>query len=244
MENVTILRKPGDVAKNAASIIAAQVNRKKNSVLGLATGDTMIPLYKELVRLYKAGKVDFSKVKTFNLDEYAGLDADHSQSYAYYMNKNFFSKVNMKKQNINLLEGKPKDYKKMCRDYDRKISNLGIDLQVLGIGMNGHIGFNEPGSDFDSVTRKIKLSQKTLAINSKNFKSERIPGFAFTMGVGPIMSARKILLLATGKHKADAIRSAVEGRVNKQVPASVLQTHDSVSVLIDRAAAFKLRVEL
>jgi len=223
----------------AAAIVAGQINVKPNAVLGLATGSTPEGMYSELVRLYRAGAVDFSEVKTFNLDEYAGLDPGHPQSYHYYMHHHLFNHVNIPAGNIHLPCGNAADITAGCREYDQKIAAAGgIDLQVLGIGVNGHIGFNEPGESLSVGTHLIDLSQETIEANSRFFASaEEVPRQAVTMGMGSIMKARRILLLASGKNKARAIQETVCGRVTPRVPASFLQLHRRAILIIDREAA-------
>ena len=212
-----ILKNKEDIAKKASKIIINEIKRKPALVLGLATGKTMIPLYKELVKEYKRRKVDFSKVKTFNLDEYA----DKKQVYHKYMNKNLFSKVNIKKENIYF----PLANGAKGAEYDTEIKKArGIDLQILGIGKNTHIGFNEPNSSFKSKTRKIKINNKE----------------AYTAGISTIMKSKKIILLAFGKEKSEAIKKTLKNKVSEQVPASVLRKHKNVLVIVDEKAGKKV----
>ncbi len=223
-----------EAVERAALEVVKRIKRKKRSVIGFATGKTMIPLYRELVRLYRAGKVDFSKVVSFNLDEYVGLSSNDKRSFRNYMNRNFFSKVNIKEKNINFLDGGRRNWRSVCRDYEKRIkSSGGIDLQILGIGRNGHIGFNEPGSGEKSRTRKVKLSAMTRTINGVKFRE------ALTMGIGTIMDARGIVLLAFGKEKEEIMKKVLEGRVGRELPASFLRRHKDAIFFIDREAAQK-----
>ena len=201
--NIHIVEDYRQLSLMAATLVAGQVNLKPNTVLGLATGSTSEGMYSELVRLFRAGAVDFSEVVTFNLDEYFGLDASHPQSYHYYMHHHLFNHVNIPAGNIHLPCGNAADITAFCREYDQKIAAAGgIDLQVLGIGVNGHIGFNEPGESLRAGTHLIDLSRETIEANSRFFASaEEVPRQAITMGMGSIMKARRILLLASGKTK-------------------------------------------
>jgi glucosamine-6-phosphate deaminase len=232
-----------EMSRKAASIVAEELRKKKNLVLGLATGGTPLGLYSELIRMHKEEKLDFSQVKTFNLDEYLGLDPDNEQSYHYFMFHNFFNYVNIDKKNVHIPDGKAKDPKAFCIEYERLIKEAGgIDLQILGIGSNGHIAFNEPGSPIDSRTRVVDLSEQTIKDNTRFFKNEsEVPRKAISMGIGTIMEAKKIILLASGKNKADAIAKTVEGKPTEEVPASLLQKHPDVTIIIDKEAASKLK---
>lgn len=227
------------MSKKAALIVASQIILKKDSVLGLATGSTPKGMYKELIKMYQDDKLDFSNVKTFNLDEYIGLSKNHPQSYNYYMNKNFFNFINIQEKNIHLLDGKNDDIKKECSEYDMKIERSGgIDLQVLGIGANGHIGFNEPRKRLFIKTHQINLSQKTISDNSRFFNSQdEVPSKAITVGISTILKSKRILLLASGENKAEAIKETISGYVSTQVPSSLLQTHPEVIIIIDKAAS-------
>jgi glucosamine-6-phosphate deaminase len=223
----------------AADIVSRQIRNKPDSVLGLATGSTPLGLYALLADKYKKGELDFSRVKTFNLDEYRGLPKDHPQSYYHYMYENLFSKINIKDENVNLLNGEGLDPYKVCADYEEKIKAAGgIDLQVLGIGHNGHIGFNEPGTPFDSVTDLIDLSERTIEANSRFFESsDQVPRQALSMGIKTIMQARSIMLLISGSGKARIAAKALKGPITQNVPASVLQLHPFVTVILDKEAA-------
>jgi len=242
---VIIVKDKEAMGKKAAALIAADMATKSPYVLGLATGSTPLPLYAELVRLYKAGKLDFSKVITFNLDEYVGLKPTHSQSYRYFMNKNLFNKININKANTFVPDGMAKDIEAHCEEYEDLIDKAGgIDFQVLGIGRNGHIGFNEPGSSLASRTRLVKLSKETIQDNSRFFRRlSDVPTKAITMGIGTILESRKIMLLATGENKADAVAKAIEGPVTASVPASALQLHPDVTFILTKDAAKNLKLD-
>lgn len=222
-----------EMSRCAANIIAAQITLKPDSVLGLATGSTPIGTYKLLVKGYQQGNLDFSKVKSVNLDEYCGLDGSHDQSYRYFMNTNLFNHVNIDMANTNVPNGIATDLEQECKRYDRLLEELGgVDLQLLGIGHNGHIGFNEPNEFFDKTTHVVDLKQSTIDANSRFFeKIEDVPRRAITMGIKSIMSARKILLVA-GADKKDIIERALFGPITPQVPASVLQFHNDLIVVV------------
>ncbi len=232
-----------EMSKKAADIIAAQMITKPNSVLGLATGSTPIGTYQELIRRNKEGVIDFSEIRTANLDEYKGLTADNDQSYAYFMRDNLFNHVNIDLSNTNIPNGTEEDAEKECSRYDAVIDALGgVDLQLLGIGNNGHIGFNEPADAFASGTHCIKLTEDTISVNSRFFeKIEDVPQYAYTMGVRNIMQAKAILLIASGEAKADAMYKTICGPITPQVPASVLQLHPNVFIVADEAAMSKVK---
>lgn len=217
----------------AADIIAAQIIMKPHCVLGLATGSTPVGTYKRLAEKVKAGEIDFSSVTSVNLDEYAGLDGTHDQSYRYFMNKNLFDNVNIDKANTYVPCGTAADLKKEGHDYDALINKLGgIDLQLLGIGVDGHIGFNEPDSVFTAATHPVTLDPSTIEANARFFASkDDVPKKAITMGMMSIMQAKKILLIANGKNKLDILKAAMEGPVDPMVPASILQLHPDVTVI-------------
>ncbi|MCD6170621.1 MAG: glucosamine-6-phosphate deaminase [Candidatus Latescibacteria bacterium] len=231
------------MSKKAAEIVAKTVMEKPDCVLGLATGSTPIGLYKELIRMHKQQGLDFSKVRTFNLDEYYGLPPEHPQSYYYFMYENLFKHINIPLQNVNVPSGLVKDVKAYCLHYEEMIKQAGgIDIQVLGIGGDGHIGFNEPGSSLASRTRLKTLTEQTVKDNSRFFERiEDVPRFAITMGVGTIMEARKCLLLANGTKKANVVAQAIEGPVTAQVTASVLQLHPDCVAIVDQEAAAELK---
>lgn len=231
-----------EMSKKAADIVAAQVILKPDSILGLATGSTPVGMYRELVKRYQAGDIDFSNVVTFNLDEYCGLDAENPQSYHYFMMENLFNHINIPKQNIHIPSGSAADIQAECEQYEQKIKEAGgIDLQVLGIGRNGHIGFNEPAAYFEAKTHLVELDEDTIQANARFFNSmEEVPRRAISMGIRTIMQARKILLLANGEAKAEAIYKTVQGPIMPQVPASILQLHPDVVMILDQEAASKL----
>lgn len=228
------------VAQAAAALFAAQLLRKPDSVLGLATGSTPVETYRELARLHREGVLDFSKARSFNLDEYVGLPASHPESYISFMKRNLFDSVNFRESR--LPNGLAKNLKRECAAYDRAIQEAGgVDLQLLGIGNNGHIGFNEPADQFTYGTNLTTLTDSTIKANRRFFDSEdQVPRQALSMGIGTIMAARCILLLALGEAKAGVVAQMVKGDVTPRVPASILRTHPEVTVLLDRAAAARL----
>lgn len=226
----------------AAGIYKRQMMKKPNSLLGLATGSTPIPLYKELIRLSRNKEINFKKIRSVNLDEYIGLQDTHTQSYRYFMQENLFNHIPIEHKNTALPDGMAKDIAYECRRYDELIVEWGgIDLQLLGIGHNGHIGFNEPGTEFVVKTHVVEIAEKTRHANSRFFDNdpEKVPSKAITMGIGNIMSAKKILLLVSGEDKADVLYKSLNGAVSPAVPASVLQLHNDVTVIADRAASIK-----
>lgn len=228
-----------EMAQKVAELFARKIMEKRKIVLGLATGTTLIPFYKTLVNLYIKKKVDFSHVFTFNLDEYFGLSSLHSGSLRTFMEKHFFGKINLKKENIFFLKGDVKNWEKECQAYEEKIQACGgIDLQILGIGKNAHIAFNEPGSSFSSRTRLVQLSPTTRKANVKFFKNfEEVPEKALTMGIQTIMEAKEIFLLAAGRHKSEAIKRSLEGKISPSTPASILQKHRRVTFFLDKEGA-------
>lgn len=236
---ILIVKDYNEMSRKAANIVASQIILKPDSVIGLATGDTPKGMYKELVKLYEDDDIDFAQVKTFNLDEYYGLDKENPESYHYYMMENLFKHVNIKEENINVPNGMAESIEKECEGYERRIEEAGgIDLQVLGIGRNGHIGFNEPDLKFEAKTHLVKLDEDTIKANSRFFDSiEEVPKLAISMGIKTIMHARKIILLASGKEKAEAIYRTVNGKITPEVPASVLQLHPDVTLIVDKEAA-------
>ncbi|MEO8495347.1 MAG: glucosamine-6-phosphate deaminase [Planctomycetota bacterium] len=227
-----------EVSRRGAHFIAALVRRKPDCVLGLATGGTPLAAYAELIRLHREEGLDFSRVTTFNLDEYVGLAATHSQSYRHFMQSNFFDHVNLVLAKTHVPDGRALDFQTHCRQYEQRIQDAGgIDLQLLGIGTDGHIAFNEPGSSLGSRTRLKTLTSETIRDNARFFGGEaQVPKLAITMGVGTILESRQCLLLAMGQGKASAIRSTVEGPVTAQVTASALQLHRDVIVIVDQDA--------
>ena len=231
-----------DMSRKAANIVSAQVIMKPNCVLGLATGSTPIGLYKQLVEWYNKGDLDFSEVMTVNLDEYKGLSRDNDQSYYYFMHQNLFDHVNIPAENTHLPNGMEPDSQKECQEYTNLIQSLGgVDLQLLGIGHNGHIGFNEPGEAFDKQVHCVNLTQSTIEANKRFFASEAdVPRQAYSLGIKNIMQARKILVVASGEDKAEIVRDAFFGPITPKVPASVLQLHNDVTLVADEAALSKL----
>ncbi len=234
-----------EMNKEAARLVADRIRRKPNLVLGLATGSTPVGLYKELIRMHKYEGLDFSKVVTFNLDEYIGLPSTHDQSYRYFMDTNLFNHINIQKSNIHLPDGMAKDIDAFCDWYEEQIKKYGgLDLQVLGIGANGHIAFNEPGSSLGSRTRIKTLTEQTIKDNARFFeKLDDVPKFAITMGVGTIMDAKELILLANKANKADAVKASVEGPITAMCPASIIQMHRKAFVIVDKDAASKLSQE-
>ena len=215
-----------------ANIIFAQLIAKEDSVLGLATGSSPVGIYKELIELNKKGDIDFCKVKSINLDEYTGLDGTNDQSYRYFMNTNLFDSVNIDKANTFVPNGCAKDIKAECEAYDQRIKDMGIDIQLLGIGLDGHIGFNEPDSIFIKETHEVTLDESTIKANARFFESEDdVPKTAVTMGMGGIMSAKKILLIANGPAKKEILEKSFFGPITPEVPASILQLHPDVTVI-------------
>lgn len=239
---VIILDTPASVAARGAQIFKKQLQRKPDSVLGLATGSTPLALYKELIGLNQAGEISFARVATFNLDEYLGLDSEHPQSYRYFMNKQLFDHIDIDKDKTRVPPGNAKDPIAACAHYEAEIRRAGgIDLQLLGIGRNGHIGFNEPSSSLASRTRIKTLSLDTIRDNARFFgPGDYQPHLSITMGIGTILESRKVLLLATGAHKAEAVAAAVEGPLTAACPASALQMHPDATIIVDQAAAGKL----
>jgi len=232
-----------DMSALAARMIAQQILHKPSSVLGLATGSTPVGTYKELIRLHKNQGLDFSKVTTFNLDEYVGLPPTHNQSYRYFMDQNLFNHVNVPSASIHVPYGHAESVLDFCEWYEAEIQRFGgIDLQILGIGGDGHIAFNEPGSSLGSRTRLKTLTEETIEDNKRFFgPGEEVPRFAITMGVGTILEAKKIVMIANGKQKAEIIAEAIEGPVSSQVSASALQLHRHVVVILDQEAGSKLK---
>ena len=227
-----------DMSRKAADIIAAKVILNPNCVLGLATGSTPIGTYARLVKKHKKGDLDFSGVTSVNLDEYKGLTKENDQSYYYFMNDNLFSKVNIDKSRTFLPDGTETDSDKACRDYNQIIADVGgVDLQLLGLGHNGHIGFNEPAAVFEAETHCVDLTESTIQANKRFFASiDDVPRQAYTMGIKTIMMARKILVVVSGADKAAIVKKAFFGAITPEVPASVLQLHPDVTIVADEAA--------
>lgn len=233
-----------EMSRAAAKVVATTLNSKPNAVLGLATGSTPLGVYKELVRMHKDEGLDFSQVTTFNLDEYVGLTKDHPQSYHYFMHENLFKHINIPAQNVYIPSGTTDNYVAFCAWYERRIKECGgIDLQLLGIGSDGHIAFNEPSSSLGSRTRIKTLARQTIQDNARFFdRIEDVPIYAITMGVGTILEARSIVFLANGEYKADAVAEAIEGPVTSMITASALQLHPDAAAFLDRPAASRLKM--
>jgi glucosamine-6-phosphate deaminase len=239
--NIVVVNNFDSMSEEVAKMVSAQIRSKPGSVLGLATGSSPMGVYKLLEEYYRRG-VDFSQVTTFNLDEYVGLSAEHPQSYRHYMEEHLFSKVNIGRDNSHVPNGMAADLEEECRRYEELIRRSGgIDLQLLGIGSNAHIGFNEPGTAFGSTTQVVDLAESTISDNARFFASlDEVPTQAISMGIKSIMHAKSIVLMANGGSKADAIFAAVRGPVTPEVPASVLQLHPSVTFVVDQAAGSRL----
>lgn len=233
-----------ELAEHGALIIQELIQAKPNAVLGLATGSTPVGMYQALIARYQANKIDFSKVRTVNLDEYLGLEPSHPQSYRYFMNENLFNHINIDKQQTHVPDGLAPDGEKACEQYDELIESLGYpDIQVLGVGANGHIGFNEPASTLTAPTHLEVLKTSTIEANARFFNSiDEVPTSAITMGLGAIFQAKRILLLATGEAKAEAIASLMSPKLDPNCPVSMLKLHHDVVVLVDRKAAKLLAV--
>ncbi len=232
-----------EMSRKAANIIFAQIVSKPDAVLGLATGSTPIGTYQNLVKWYQSGDLDFSQIRSVNLDEYKGLAADNDQSYAYFMRTNLFSHVNINPANTNIPNGLETDIEMECSRYNNVIHALGgIDLQLLGLGGNGHIGFNEPDDFFEKGTHCVKLTEDTIKANARFFSSmDEVPQYAYSMGIQNIMEARKILLIASGASKAEALYKSLCGPITPAVPASILQLHPHVSIVADEEALSLIR---
>ena len=239
---VTVLENYDAMSREAARFVADRIRKKPSLVLGLATGSSPIGMYKELIRMHRDEGLDFSKVTTFNLDEYVGLPPSHDQSYHYFMHENLFKHINLDPRHIHVPQGMAKNIDVFCDWYEERMSQCGgIDLQVLGIGANGHIAFNEPGSSLGSRTRIKTLTGTTRMDNARFFKTkEEVPRYAITMGVGTIMDAKQLLLVANGAGKADAVLAAVEGPITAMCPASIIQMHRLAFVFLDKPASAKL----
>ncbi len=226
-----------DMSKKAAALLAAVVTAKPDCVLGLATGSTPVGLYRELIRGYEEGRLDFSRVRTVNLDEYCGLTADSDQSYVYFMRENLFDHINIDPANTHIPNGANPDAAAECARYDALLDAMPADIQLLGIGNNGHIGFNEPADSFAVGTHQVMLTKSTIDANARFFaKPEDVPRSAYTMGIAGIMRAKKILLVANGVNKAEIIEKVATGPVCPQVPASVLRLHPDVTIVADSSA--------
>lgn len=243
---IVICKTKEEASKLAADMITAAVKKNPKIVLGLATGSTPVPMYTEMAKAVKAKKVSYKDVKTWNLDEYVGLPGTHDQSYRYFMNKNLFEKIDIKISNTHVLNGMAKDPVKECEKYEAQIKKAGgIDIQVLGIGSDGHIAFNEPGTSLKSRTGVVYLTPSTIKDNARLFfkgKEDEVPTRALSMGVGTICEAKKIILLAFGKNKADAVKGMVEGGISQFCTASALQEHNDAWIFCDEESASKLKL--
>lgn len=228
-----------EMSTEAAKIVAGQIYLKPDSVLGLATGSTPLSMYKKLIAVHEMIGLDFSQVTTFNLDEYIGMAPDNPQSYHYFMHHNFFDFINIKPENIYIPDGMAKDIVAEGKRYDALIeAKGGIDLQILGIGQNAHIGFNEPDIKFEATTHKVRLDEETIQANSRFFQTEEeVPRYAISMGIKTIMLAKKVVLLANGRNKAEAIYNTVCGSISPSAPASILQLHRDATVIVDKEGA-------
>ncbi|WP_040209965.1 glucosamine-6-phosphate deaminase [Clostridium polynesiense] len=236
---ITVVKDYDEMSREAAEFMAQTIKEKNNAVLGLATGSTPEGLYSELIKKYKNGELDFSNITTINLDEYVGLKGDHPQSYRYFMNDKLFNHININKANTYVPNGLAENIEEECRNYDKRIEKLGgIDIQLLGIGNNGHIAFNEPEEELSASTHLTGLTQSTIEANSRFFDSmEEVPKTALTMGIGTILRSKKILLVASGESKAEVVAKMVSGKITTKVPATMLQLHSDVTLIIDEAAA-------
>ncbi len=237
--NVLVFDTEEQIGIAAGYYMCGQVLQKPDSVLGLATGSTPLKPYSHMIKLYNEGAVDFSQVTTFNLDEYCRLDVKDVNSYHSFMHTNLFDHINIPEENINFLDGNAQDLEEECKQYEMKIKKAGgIDIQLLGIGSNGHIAFNEPSDAFQRWSHVVALKESTIKDNSRFFKSiDEVPTHAVTMGIGSIMQAKRILIIAIGENKAKAIKQLIDGNVTPQCPASVLQFHKDVTLMLDKGAA-------
>lgn len=238
---VIIVENYEELSQKAFEVMKEVVDSNEKPVLGLATGSSPIGLYKCMIEDHKKNGTDYSKVVTFNLDEYVGLEKNHSQTYYTFMHENLFEGIEIPEENVHLPLGNG-DLEQNCKDYEKAMEDYVVDIQLLGIGSNGHIGFNEPGTSFDSLTHVVELKESTRKDNARFFDplGEEVPTHACTMGIATIMKSKKILVVANGENKADAVYNMVRGEVNEECPASILQKHDDVVVIVDRAAGSRL----
>lgn len=232
-----------EMSKVAANEMAESIKSNPEIVLGLATGGTPVGMYKELIRMYNEGELDFSKVTSINLDEYVGLPGDHDQSYRYFMNTNLFNHINIDKNKTFVPNGLAKDFEEECKSYDARIQDMGgIDLQLLGLGANGHIGFNEPGEALSVGTHLTDLKESTIEANARFFDSiDDVPRKAITMGLGGIMKAKNIMVIASGEGKAEVVKAMMSGKITTEIPATMLQMHRDVVLIVDEDAAKLLK---
>lgn len=235
---IYITKDYNEMSRKAANIISAQIILKPDCVLGLATGSTPAGIYAQLVEWFEKGDLDFSEVITVNLDEYKGLGAESEQSYVSYMRKNLFDRVNLRSENVHLPDGRISDSEEACRTYNKLLDEIGPqDLQLLGLGRNGHIGFNEPGNFFEKDVHCVELSQSTVEANMRFFEAGKsVPAYAYTMGIRSILRAKKILVVASGENKAEAVKKVFFGQVTPEVPGSILQLHNDVTLVADEGA--------
>lgn len=239
--DIRILDSADEIAAEAGKIFADLLKNKPDAVLGLATGASPVKTYQYIVSQYNNGQISFKDVKTYNLDEYCDLPIEDKNSYYSFMHDNLFNYVDIAEENVHIPNGNAENTDEECRAYDKMIADIGgVDIQLLGIGTNGHIGFNEPADEFTEGTYKVKLTDSTIKSNSIYFDENPMPRYALTMGVGTIMTAKKIVLIATGRSKADAVSKMINGPVSPSCPASVLQQHKDVVVFLDKEAAEKL----
>lgn len=238
--NIIICENYEEVSARAASMVADVIKKDSACKLGLATGSTPIGMYSILSEMYKNGEIDFSSVSSYNLDEYYPIKKDNDQSYDYFMRENLFSKINIKEENIHIPNGEAKDANKECEDYECTVEKSGgIDIQILGLGVNGHIGFNEPANELISKTHVTDLTVSTIKANSRFFESEdEVPKKAITMGVGTIMKAKSIVLMVSGKNKHEALSAILNGNISTNVPATLLNLHPNVTVICDKEAYY------
>ena len=235
---IKVFENAEEIAVAAAELYKELLTEKPDAVLGLATGATPVPTYEKIIEMYNNGEISFKDVTTFNLDEYCDLDKNDKNSYYTFMHENLFNSVDIKEENVNFLDGNAADYDEESKRYAEAIKAAGgIDLQLLGIGTNGHIAFNEPADEFTDEAFKVTLTQSTINSNQKYFGDVPMPRYAMTMGIGSIMRSKKILLIATGAAKADAIKKLASGEVTPQVPCSILNNHPDAIIMVDKAAA-------
>lgn len=235
--NIYIMDNAEQIGEAVGKVFVEAINRKPDIVLGLATGASPIPTYKYIANEYKNGNVSLKEVKTYNLDEYVNLPKNDKNSYYSFMHTELFNHTDIKEENVHFLNGNAENIKEECKNYDAMLDSAKVDIQLLGVGRNGHIGFNEPSICFSKGSFKVKLTQSTISANSKYFDENPMPTHALTMGVGSIMKAEKIILIATGIEKADAVSAMISGDVTPVCPASILQFHHNVDIYIDKAAA-------
>lgn len=237
--DIKIFENTAEIGKAAAKIIVDKIKEDDSAILGLATGSSPISTYNCLIQAYKDGEISFKNVKSFNLDEYCGIPASDPNSYYTFMHENLFNSIDIKESNVRVPEGNPSDVQAFCKSYDEDIKAAGgIDIQILGIGRNGHIGFNEPADEFTKGTYKVALTESTIDANKRFFeKIEEVPREAITMGVESILDAKEIILIANGTDKAQAIHDMIKGEISPSCPASILQKHNNIHIFIDKDAA-------